>query len=190
MKTIACLGSGNGTLGDPCYNAMVEVGHLLAKRGFAVATGGFGGAGMEAPARGAKETGGVTIGYTMLGKKPNKWIMRIGDCAAQYHIGFFTPPIPEIQYGIRLGSLLSADGFIITAGGGPGSMVEFLAIVNLNCKLWGNPKRFTILNVLSDKGWDTDMCQKLNSWGVFPEAVEGLFITSLTPQQAVDWVCR
>lgn len=74
QKTIACLGGGKGKEGDAQYDAMVEVGRLLAQRGCTVITGGFGGAGMEAPAKGAKEAGGTAIGYTMLGKPGNPYL--------------------------------------------------------------------------------------------------------------------
>lgn len=193
MKTIACLGSGSGKPGDLSYDAMVKAGGLLAKQGFTVVTGGFGGAGMEAPARGAKEAGGVTIGYTILGKKPNDWIMQVGDCAAQYHIGFSAPPISEIQYGMRLGCLLSADGFIIAADGGAGTMVELMAIINLNNKVWKEkPKRFTILDVRKkrkpDQGWNGHMLNRLMLWGVWPDSVTPLFCFSHTPEGAVNWV--
>jgi len=50
---IACLGSGKGELGEPIYDAMVKIGAMAAQRSIKIATGGFGGAGMEAPARGA-----------------------------------------------------------------------------------------------------------------------------------------
>ena len=57
-KLISCFGPGVGEPGDPLYDAMVEVGRLLAQLGCTVQTGGFGGTGMEAPARGAREANG------------------------------------------------------------------------------------------------------------------------------------
>lgn len=188
---IACLGSGSGEAGQPAYDAMVEVGKLLAQGGHIVLTGGFGGAGMEAPARGAKEAGGKTVGYTMLGEKPNQWIMEVGDCAAQYHIGFSAPPIVEVQYGMRLGSLLAADGFIISASGGPGSMVEFMAIINLNAKIWLQLKKIAILRTKAQdgsKGWDYSMLTQLGEWGMFPRTMRQRVLITNRPQVAVTWV--
>ena len=131
------------------YEAMQEVGRLIARAGCTVATGAYGGAGMEAPVRGARECGGRIVGYTMLHKPSNKTFDDYGevaDCAHQHHLGFSGPAIPEIQYGIRLGSLLSADGFIVGAGGGPGTAVELLAFINLAAKFWEQPKKLAILH--------------------------------------------
>jgi predicted Rossmann-fold nucleotide-binding protein len=190
LKTIAVLGSGDAQANSPTYLVAQEAGRLLAQRGFAVATGAYGGV-MEAAAKGAKEAGGTTIGYTMLGIKPNQWITQVGDCAAQFHIGFSTPPIPEIQYGLRLGSLLAADGFIIVAGGGPGTMVELLAIINLNLKLWGKTaKRLAILEVpgMPSGHWDSDTLDQLAEMGILPPAVWRLIYIPASPELAVDWV--
>lgn len=185
---IACLGNGSLAPGEPAYDAMVEAGKLLARRGDIVLTGAFGGA-MEAPAKGAKQAGGKTVGYTMLDKKPNEWIMEVGDCAAQYHIGFSTPPIQEIQYGIRLGSLLAADGFIFAAGGGPGSMTELMAIANLNAKIWPRPKKIAILKVkrTNSDEWDYPMLTQLEDWGMLPQKVRQQILITEAPKVAVGW---
>lgn len=199
MKTIACLGSGSGTIGDPCYDAMVEVGRLLAERGCVVATGGFCGTGMEAPERGATAVGGKTVGYTIFGKQGNAYLSETVDCRKQYikvrqcvcvgeepHI----EPPPEVQYGVRLGNLLTADGFIIAADGGPGTMVELMAIINLNYKLWKEkPKSVAILNVNGEdgNGWNADMLDQLEAWGVLPREVRECVLVVSTPEQAVSW---
>lgn len=191
MKTIACLGSGSGTIGDPCYDAMVEVGRLLAKKKYIVLTGGFGGVGMEAPARGATELGGKTVGYTIFGKQGNSYLSEIVDCRKQYINplagSLCMEPPPEVQYGVRLGNLLTANGFIIAANGGPGTMVELIAIINLNYKLWKEkPKRVAILNV-NCNGWNSDMLNQLEAWGVLPQEVRESILVVFMPEQAVDW---
>lgn len=182
MKTIACLGSGSGKIGDSYYDAMVKVGRLLAKKGCVVATGGFGGVGMEAPARGAA-TGGKTIGYTMLGRQGNAYLSETVDCQK-----FQDKELsPEIQYGVRLGNLLSADGFIIAANGGPGTMVELMAIINLNYKLWKEKaKNVAILNLGSNK-WNVDMLDRLEAWKMLPREVRSYILVASTPEQAVSW---
>lgn len=105
-------------------------------------------------------------------------------------VSFVMPP-PEIQYGIRLGNLLTADGFILSAYGGPGTMVELLTIINLNTKMWKEkPKRFTILDVVSEYGETVSaLCFSLSRYGLFPKEVESFFTASTTSQQAVEWVC-
>jgi uncharacterized protein (TIGR00730 family) len=50
--------------GEPDYDEARQLGRLLAEAGFAVTTGGYGGA-MEAANRGAREAGGRSRGITM-----------------------------------------------------------------------------------------------------------------------------
>lgn len=199
MKTIACLGSGSGAIGDLCYDTMVEVGRLLAQRGCVVATGGFGGAGMEAPARGAAAVGGKTVGYTIFGKQGNAYLSETVDCRKQYikvkqyvcvgeepHI----EPPPEVQYGVRLGNLLTADGFIIAADGGPGTMVELMAVINLNYKLWKErPKNVAILNINGEDSneWNAGMLDQLKAWHVLPREVRKHILVVSTSERAVSW---
>lgn len=194
MKTIACLGSGSGASGEPCYDAMVEVGRLLAERGLIVATGGFGGAGMEAPAKGATTAGGKAIGYTMYGMSGNPYLSETVDCREQYTkstVGPSRTATPsEVQFGVRLGNLLVADGFIIAAEGGPGTMVELMAIIVLNHKLWKKePKHLAILKVkgVEGKGWGSNMLDRLEEWGVLPREVRESILIVETPEEAVAW---
>ncbi|MGB2869027.1 MAG: LOG family protein [Bacteroidota bacterium] len=75
MKTITVFGSSRPVEGDPEFTTAYEVGKHLAKAGFSVCNGGYGGI-MTASARGSKEAGGSTIGVTadQLRKGANKWI--------------------------------------------------------------------------------------------------------------------
>jgi uncharacterized protein (TIGR00730 family) len=62
----------------PAYKSARELGELLAKKGWTVATGGYGGT-MEAASRGAVEAGGHTIGVTCetlsrTGRRTNGWV--------------------------------------------------------------------------------------------------------------------
>ena len=181
MKTISCLGSGSGKPGDAYYDAMVEIGRLLAQKGYMVATGGFGGVGMEAPAKGATEADGRSIGYTAFGKPANKYLSDVIDCSNE-------SSAKEIQFGIRLGNLLCSDGFIIAAGGGPGTMVELMAIINSNYKLWKDLKPVAILKLNdSQVGWDNQMIEQLEQLGVIPETVKPLIQIVRTPGEAVFW---
>lgn len=191
---IACLGSGSGGPGEPSYDAMVEVGRLLAQAGHTVFTGGFGGAGMEAPARGAKQAGGRAVGFTILGKPGNPYLTEVVDCREQYTdcgAALLHPDPPVgVQFGLRLGNLLCADGFIIAAGGGPGTMTELMAIVNLNSKIWKQTKKLAILKVgwANGKGWDYSMLQQLENWGMLPPKVRPQILITGSPKQAVGWV--
>lgn len=181
MKKVACLGSGNGKSGEILYDSMIEVGRILAEKGVEVLTGGFGGSGMEAPAKGAQSANGKSTGFTLMGIPGNEYLTNIVDCSLE-------SDCPEIQFGIRLGHLLSADAFVIGAGGGPGTMVELMSIINLNGKFWKKKKRVVILHPSSFQttGWDASMIGQLKNWGMIPEGIH--VFTAPTPQDAVNYI--
>ncbi len=62
-RTIAVFGASQSEPRDGHYEEAVRCGELLANAGFAVATGGYGGA-MEAVSKGARSAGGHVIGVT------------------------------------------------------------------------------------------------------------------------------
>ena len=78
MKTgriVTVFGSGQPKPGDSHYAEARALGAELARRGFVVCTGGYGGV-MEAVSRGAKEAGGRTIGVTaaVFSSRANRWV--------------------------------------------------------------------------------------------------------------------
>lgn len=179
-KIVACLGSSSGEEGDPLYDAMMQVGKLLAESATVVITGGFGGVGMEAPAKGAQEAGGATVGYTFMGLPANPHFSEVVDCGAD-------SSSPEIQFGIRLGHLLSADGFVIGANGGTGTLMELLGIINMNAKFWPKPKKTAILTT-ADSCWNSEMLTQICRWCSVPE--DGLCSIKFVAEshEAVEWV--
>jgi uncharacterized protein (TIGR00730 family) len=60
---IAVFGSAEPLPGEPLYEQARRLGGLLARAGYAVVTGGYGGV-MEGVSRGATEAGGRTVGVT------------------------------------------------------------------------------------------------------------------------------
>jgi uncharacterized protein (TIGR00730 family) len=60
---IAVFGSSEPAPGDPLYSTARRLGEILARSGYRVATGGYGGV-MEAASRGAADAGGETLGVT------------------------------------------------------------------------------------------------------------------------------
>lgn len=77
---IAVLGSGTVKSDHPLYQQAMELGFSLAKAGFSICHGGYGGV-MEAVARGCHNGGGKNIGITIRESltKRNPW----GDCEIQ-----------------------------------------------------------------------------------------------------------
>lgn len=75
IRCIAVLGSGKVREKDSTYQQAVELGTALAREGFTIFHGGFGGV-MEAVAKGSREGKGRNIGVTICGvsKKANAWM--------------------------------------------------------------------------------------------------------------------
>lgn len=74
LKSVAVLGSGTAQPDSSLYQQAVQLGHQLAKNGFTVYHGGYGGV-MEAVAQGVKKAGGRNIGITIKKtlSKANPW---------------------------------------------------------------------------------------------------------------------
>jgi uncharacterized protein (TIGR00725 family) len=108
---ISVFGSSRPREGDAEYAAAGELGSALAKKGFAVCTGGYSGT-MEAVSRGAKDAGGKTYGVTaefFAAAKANEWV------DVEVRVKTWQERLFEI---IRL-----ADGFVACKGG-TGTLAE------------------------------------------------------------------
>jgi len=130
-KIITVFGSSRPQQGDADYSDARSLGGELARAGFAVCSGGYGGV-MEAVSRGAKEAGGKTYGVTAEFFKPkaNAWI----DVEVQmktWHERLF-----EL---IRLG-----DGFVACKGG-TGTLVELAVVWEMVNKAVIEAKPFSVL---------------------------------------------
>ncbi len=111
---ITVFGSSRPQPGSQAYETAQALGAALAKSGFAVANGGYGGT-MEATARGAREAGGTTIGVTAeaFRSKVNPWIekeIRVQDWQA------------------RLFKLIELGAGYIALPGGTGTLVELSVV--------------------------------------------------------------
>jgi uncharacterized protein (TIGR00730 family) len=113
-KIVTVFGSSRPKAGDAEYEEARELGKLLAERGLAVCSGGFGGV-MGGVSRGAKEGGGKTYGVTaeFFKRKANAWV------DTEVRMETWDERLFEL---IRL-----ADGFAVCKGG-TGTLVE-LAVV-------------------------------------------------------------
>ncbi|MBU0707253.1 LOG family protein [Patescibacteria group bacterium] len=140
-RLITFFGSGKGTPGDPAYDQMKKLGSIVNARGGIPVTGGFGGSGMEAPARGAHENGGQTIiGHVLrdTGLKANQYLTEVVD----HSVGPEGSPLPvETAFCLRLAGLTASQGFVFGAGAGIGTFVELMTIFNHNLKLWKSQPR-------------------------------------------------
>lgn len=83
---MAVFGASEALPGEPLYELAREVGRLLARAGFRVVTGGYGGV-MEGASRGALEAGGTTLGVVTAafsGRTPNPYLSAV-DITADLH---------------------------------------------------------------------------------------------------------
>src|SRR5467141_1775828 len=114
-KIVTVFGSSRPLEGEADYEVARVLGRALAKHGFAICSGGYGGV-MEAASRGAKEAGGKTYGVTaefFTAAKLNSWV------DTEVRMKTWEERLFEL---IRL-----ADGFVACKGG-TGTLVE-LAVV-------------------------------------------------------------
>ena len=114
MKTVTIFGSSIPGESTEIYQQAQQLGRRLAEAGFAVCNGGYAGL-MEASARGARESGGHTIGVTcnIWTSKPNPWIAE---------------EVRTATFMERLLTLIERGDSYIVLPGGTGTLAE-LALV-------------------------------------------------------------
>ncbi len=120
-KTITIFGTGRAKPGDSAYELAEEVGMLLAKEGFTIVNGGYGGT-MLAAAKGAAEVGGRIIGVTCSAFKASK--------ANQY----ITQEIVTESLNERLDTLIRLGRGYIVLPGGTGTLLELAKVWELKNK--------------------------------------------------------
>lgn len=129
MKKVCVFGTYKD-LGEKEKADITRLGRLLAEKGVAVVSGGFGGS-MEYVSQGAKSAGGKTIGVTyykdedISGKRPNDFVdeeIKAGDIFERIHAMMET-----------------SDGFIVLQGG-TGTLLELAAILEHINKGMMSPK--------------------------------------------------
>ena len=129
---VTVFGSSRPREGDADYEEARILGQALAKHGFSVCSGGYGGV-MEAVSRGAKEAGGKTTGVTaefFKAAKLNPWI----DVEVRMK-----------TWEERLFELIRrADGFVACKGG-TGTLVELAVVWEMLNKSVMAAKPFAVL---------------------------------------------
>jgi uncharacterized protein (TIGR00730 family) len=132
QKVISIFGISKAAPGDEVFQEAEQIGFQLAKRGFTIANGGYGGT-MLASASGAAKAGGQAIGITCtaFGRSgPNEYITQ----------NITTNSLPE-----RLNKLLDiADGYVVLTGG-TGTLLELASIWELKNKHFPNADKPIII---------------------------------------------
>ncbi|HET8999575.1 MAG TPA: LOG family protein [bacterium] len=118
VARVTVFGSSRAAEGEHGYQEALRLGRLLAGAGYAVYSGGYGGA-MEAVSRGAADAGGMVVGITV-----QPWAPRL---QANSWVGeeVVTPHLFE-----RLLRLTESDAFVALPGG-PGTLGEMALVWNL-----------------------------------------------------------
>jgi len=114
VAVITVFGSSRPAPGSAAYETAQALGAALARAGFAVATGGYGGT-MEGTGRGAREVGGHVLGVTaeVFRSRANEWV---------------TKEIRVATWQDRLFKLIELGAGYVVLPGGTGTLVE-LAVV-------------------------------------------------------------
>lgn len=125
-KTITIFGSAIPKEDDTQYKFAYELGTSLAKNGFSICSGGYGGI-MEAASKGAYDNGGFVYGVTieLWDKEPNQYI---------------TVEVREQKLFERITKLLELGDAYIILQGGTGTLLEFSAVWEYANKNLQQPK--------------------------------------------------
>jgi uncharacterized protein (TIGR00730 family) len=113
-KTITIFGSAIPTEDDAQYKFAYELGAALAREGFNICTGGYGGI-MEAASKGTYDNAGFVYGITieLWNRQPNQYI---------------TVEVREQKLFERITKLIELGDAYVILQGGTGTMLEFSAI--------------------------------------------------------------
>lgn len=118
QKTVVIFGSSQPGHDSQDYRLAFETGEILAKNGYIIANGGYGGT-MEASARGAKSAQAATLGVTCLAfgrKGPNQWIDK---------------EIQTSDLNERLRKLIELGDAYVILPGGTGTLLEIAMVWEL-----------------------------------------------------------
>jgi uncharacterized protein (TIGR00730 family) len=130
--TITLFGAGKADEDGPLFQLAEQIGRLLARAGYAVANGGYGGT-MLASARGAAAEGGSVTGVTCLAFKrsrPNPYLTR----------EISTPDLTE-----RLAKLIELGDAFLVLPGGTGTLLELADVWEHKNKGFANADKPIIL---------------------------------------------
>ena len=120
-RIVTIFGTSKAKPADPAFALALEMGRLLARTGFAIANGGYGGT-MLAAAKGAAEAGGQVIGVTCSAFKSGK--------ANEY----VTREMVTDSLDKRLDKLIDLGHAYIALPGGTGTLLELAKVWELKNK--------------------------------------------------------
>jgi uncharacterized protein (TIGR00730 family) len=129
---ITIFGTGRARPGEPAYVLAEQVGRALARAGFVIANGGYGGT-MRAAAKGAVEAGGTVVGVTCSAFK--------NSVANEY----VTREVVTESLEERLKALVKCGQAYVVLPGGTGTLLELAGVWELKNKGFLDRGRAVIL---------------------------------------------
>lgn len=170
---ITIFGGAQPQPGTPAYDDAYRLGKMLAERGHAVLTGGYGGT-MEAASKGANEAGGHVVGVTcgeIEALRPggaNAWVKEVR----------FAPTLMT-----RLQDLIGSCDAAIALPGGPGTLTEISLMWNM--LLLESIHRSPL--ILVGDGWQSIFHQIFEITGPYtPDKAKGLLLFAEDVESAVE----
>lgn len=115
---VTVFGSSRPRPGEAAYQLAYELGRSVARSGWSLCNGGYGGT-MEAAARGALSEGGHTIGVLcskFRTRRPNRYLRETVRARTLFE---------------RLDVLLARGSAFVVLPGGPGTLLELAAVIEL-----------------------------------------------------------
>lgn len=176
-KIITVFGSSRPDVGHADYEEARALGAALARRGFAICTGGYGGV-MEAASHGAKEAGGKTYGVTakFFSRQANEWV---------------DVEVPKKSWQERLFTLIEmADGFVACKGG-TGTLVELAVVWEMLNKSVMRDKPMAVLgqfwHPILERVREVELGPAARTWG---EASGKLVHSAASAEEAAEYLAR
>ncbi|MHC4441473.1 MAG: LOG family protein [Planctomycetota bacterium] len=129
---ICIFGSYSASGADGLYKQAYEIGYGLAKAGYVVCNGGYGGT-MEASAKGAKDAGGSTIGVTCT-------IFRDKGGGPLQVNSYIDREVPYGDLFSRIDAMMRMSAGYVVLAGGTGTLSEFSIVWEFVCKKMIEPR--------------------------------------------------
>lgn len=176
MRVITVFGSSRPAEGDEAYAEARALGNALARAGYVVCSGGYGGV-MEAVSRGAKDAGGRTMGVTasFFRARVNRWV---------------DEEVRTSTWEERLFELVRRGEGYVACRGGTGTLVEIAVVWEMLNKRVMARKPFAILGDF----WQpvVDRVREVESVAEsrWSEADGGLIRACMNPEDAAKFLAE
>jgi len=169
---VAVFGSSEPAPGDPAYEEARRVGFLLARAGYGVVNGGYGGV-MEGASRGAREAGGEAIGITTL------------DFGRGAGNAWLSTEIPEPDLFDRTRRLIRLSSAYIILPGKAGTLAEAAFLWALHRARLLDRKPIVLMGPFF-----SGFVEGLVERGILGAEQAGATTHAATPEEAVELIIR